>query len=153
METTSDAHQYSVTTTHPLPERRTKKETFSYPYFAITSPDEKHALEWQVYPNTLGKQGYVLVDTTIESDEPPILAIYHHAGGIEPEMPTRYTEGMLLLPEKSMRFDDTVIVASLFGLLWKIRATGSGRSRKSKLTRFGEAFQKYAQGLTKLPTM
>lgn len=152
LETTSSAHQYSVSATYPLPDTQTKQNTIRYPYFSLTSPDEKHSLEWQVHPTTLGKLGYILVDTTFGTDDPPVLAIYHHAG-IEPEMPSRYTEGVLLLPEKSKDVDDTVIVASLFSLLWKIRAMGSGSVRKSRMTRFGEAFQKYAQGMTKLQTM
>lgn len=150
---TSVNHQlHSVAATYPLPETHTRKAIYSYPYFTLSSPDKKHAFQWQILPDTLGKLGYILIDTTIESEEPIVLAIYHHAG-IEPEMPHRYTEGMLLLPEKSAVFDDTVIVASLFGLLWKIRANGSGGVKKSRMTRVGEVFQKYAQGMTKLPTM
>ena len=151
METSLDGRQHSVTTSYPLPDRHVRKQTIRYPYFTITSPDEKHTLEWQVHPDTLGKLGYVLVDTNLSTDEPEILAMYHHAG-IEPELPHRYAEGVLLLPEESDRFNDTVIVASLFGLLWKIRAAGRGTGcKRGRTWRFGDIFQRRPWGTTRLP--
>lgn len=152
MDTSLDGRQHSVTTSYPLPDRRVRGQTIRYPYFTVTSPDEKHTLEWQVRPDTLGKLGYVLVDSTTPSvDEPEILAMYHHAG-IEPELPHRYAEGVLLLPEHSDRINDTVIVASLFGLLWKIRAMGRKTGcKRRRMWRLGDIFQRRPRGMTRLP--
>lgn len=62
------------------------------------------------------------------TEEPVIKAIYHHVGlGID--LPTDYSEGVLLLPEKQDAGEEARIVSSLLGLLWQVR---SAHTRKRK---------------------
>lgn len=142
---TSDGdNTYSLSTSYPLPPKAVKNSLVEYPYFSLGSADEKHtgssSLEWQIHPVEQGGLCYTLLDTRLlsrtDSNSRPdaaVRAIYHHAG-MEQDLPRRYSEGILLLPD--MGEDAAVVVASLIGLLRRVR--GRKQVRLAKKSRLGK---------------
>ncbi|KAF4122296.1 hypothetical protein GMORB2_7288 [Geosmithia morbida] len=149
-----DERQYSVQVTCPVPGRQRGRVTIQYPYFTLTRSDAGPAsvaapLQWQAYPIEKGALCYLLVDTRLHAaagQETPadeaVRAIYHHAG-MEDELPTRYSEGVLLLPRGQGGALDTLVTSSLLGLLRYDRSfarvagrrQSAGRSKLSKVIR------------------
>lgn len=64
---------------------------------------------------------------------------------MEDDLPGRYSEGILLLPEAWGTAEDAVIVASLYGMLHKVRSRKQAQMcNKSKMSRLRKAFSKYS---------
>ncbi|KAF9773328.1 hypothetical protein IL306_008889 [Fusarium sp. DS 682] len=114
-----DTHEF-----YPLPEKETKKRIVRYPYMDTTGNfggSEDLRYEWQVHPVEKGPLRYELVDLQRQADDDgSILAIYHHHG-FENELPTSYSNGVLLLPATSTPLFEITAVSSLIALLSTIR--------------------------------
>lgn len=138
-------HTYSLTTSYPLPAKAVKNTIVEYPYFPLHSQTETElrSFEWQIHPVEHGGLCYTLVDMRLlaktgAAEDAAVRAIYHHAG-MEQDLPQRYSEGILLLPGGRDAVDDAVVVASLFGLLRRVRSRKPAQlSKRSRLGRLGK---------------
>ena len=134
---------YKITVSYPIAPGVSQGKPLPHPYFEISAPGQAGApiLEWQVYPEEQGRLCYMLVDKRPQREKDGkndcIRAIYHHAG-LEAVLPTKYSEGILLLPEDKDPRLDTLITSSVVGLLWTIRSEGRRlQSKSSKRSFFG----------------
>jgi hypothetical protein len=131
-----DTVTYTLTPKCPLPSRRTASGLVTYRYFTLAGAS--CSLQWQVHPTELGTLCYVLVDTSVPggmfAGDDTIVAMYHHAN-IEAELPTRYSEGMILLHRTPTGVDDAVVVASLMGVLRYVRGGEKKAPRMARLRR------------------
>lgn len=117
----------------PLADQQTPSGRVRFPYYELRSEQaDGTKLQWQIQPHEHGALRYTLVDTTADCD-PAVKAIYHHVGlGIN--LPSDYSEGVLLLSPAEDGCDEEWVVASLLGLLWHVREVHSKR-RKPMLKR------------------
>lgn len=129
-----------MTASCPLHPSRRGNYSIPHPYFAFHLEDQKTGseklVEWQVDPAPKGFCRYFLVELEATSsgsgsrscsaNKPlysRILAIYQHSG-LAVWLPTDFSEGMLLLPERRQsghQEDEAVVIASLLALLYQIR--------------------------------
>jgi hypothetical protein len=107
-----------------------------FPYFSFSSPDGTAVYEWQIHPQEHGTLRYTLVQLNDEASgtdtdsSSSVRAIYHHIG-YHGSLFLPQSEGVLLLPELSNNGNEwleSVIVASLIGLLWRIRGMEIGET-------------------------
>lgn len=124
----------AIEAAYPLPSLRTSAGIIRFPYFRFNIPRTSISYEWQIHPRDHGTLRYTLVaseerifdiDSESENDTPSsnIKAIYHHVGH-DGSLFLPQSEGVLLLPELDGGKDsemEEVIVASLVGLLWRVR--------------------------------
>ncbi|KAF3771346.1 hypothetical protein M406DRAFT_232462, partial [Cryphonectria parasitica EP155] len=96
------------------------------PWFTFTVPsllDDERTLQWQIHPVEQGSLRYTLVEiphSSEEENEGRIRAIYHNVGlGFSLAQP--FSEGALLLQDGLDAELEALIVASLLGLLWRVR--------------------------------
>lgn len=130
ISTSKSAHtrKYGIKFTYPLAPSTLSGKTITHPYAEITQADGSHSsqLEWQVHSRSGRGCFYELVDKTSispKADVPSkddVKAIYHHCG-LDPFLPSTYTEGFLLLPEARDSQLDILIVSSLVALTRRIR--------------------------------
>ena len=145
ISTPDQQHPFSLTTTYPLPAKAVKNTIVEYPYFPLHSQTETElrSFEWQIHPVEHGGLCYTLVDMRLlaktgTAEDAAVRAIYHHAG-MEQDLPQRYSEGILLLPGGRDTVDDAVVVASLFGLLRRVRSRKPAQlPKRSRLGRLGK---------------
>ncbi|KDN66583.1 hypothetical protein CSUB01_10142 [Colletotrichum sublineola] len=127
----SQAIELVVTTSFPVPGTTMHVGAIPvrHPWFTISHTLQDGAvtvpsnLEWQARPTELGTLRYTLVDTAeaAEDGEPFIHAIYHHMG-IAFDLPSDYSEGVLLLSENLNGEAETLAVTTLLGLLRQVRS-------------------------------
>lgn len=135
---------------YPIPQTVFRKKAYVYPFFAFQLPGEdKTYLEWQIHPVSQGRLRYTLVRVpqkheTVDgaAPSPPlekdILAIYHHIGDIV-SLPLPTSEGVLLLATDMSPETEAIVVASVLGLLWRLRQiskTGKGPGADRKVSKF-----------------
>ncbi|KAK5994748.1 hypothetical protein PT974_03131 [Cladobotryum mycophilum] len=149
--TGKDGADISIGASFPVPDTTSSIGTFRHPFFRFSPGDGQKTLEWQIDPLVSGSLRYTLVevDSGLTEDESQSLqkssiikAIYHHIGqGISLSM--KSSEGVLLLPKNAGSETELVILASIIGLLWRIRSievkpvvgNASSSDRKSFLQR------------------
>lgn len=113
----------------PVEDTTSSVGTARHPFYALPSRDGSEKLQWQIHPLETGPLRYTLVADPSEGDEDltpaedSIRAVYHQIGS-GPSLSTASSEGVLLLPE--VKSGDTslteeMVVASLLGLLWRVR--------------------------------
>ncbi|KUI71360.1 hypothetical protein VM1G_06767 [Cytospora mali] len=150
-----------LVTSYPLRPTVSKFGSSRNPWFTFTVPsllDDDRTLQWQVHPVEHGLLRYTLVELpgraavdddrwwedSRESDEekPPycaserknehlIRAIYHNVGlGFCLSQP--FSEGALLLQNDLDPEFEAIIVASLLGLLWRVRGEESKPRKNSR---------------------
>lgn len=135
---------------YPIPPLTWRKAVYVHPYFAFQPPEEEKAhFEWQLHPVPHGRLRYTLVrvrgmqsaDNPVKPSLPSdheILAIYHHIGdGVS--LPLPYSEGILLLSGDMKPEIETLVVASVFGMLGELR-------RLSKLGKRGDSSKESKEG-------
>ncbi|KAL3455037.1 hypothetical protein BJX64DRAFT_91258 [Aspergillus heterothallicus] len=123
----------SVATTYPIPPSQTALGLISHPYFGykLSSGSEAAQFQWEIHPVEDGPLRYTLVRSPLgdsTADDPQsrteadtaIEAIYHHIG-IGMSLSQTYSEGVLLLPRGGDSRAETAHVASLLGMLWRLR--------------------------------
>ncbi|GFF53230.1 transcription factor kayak [Aspergillus udagawae] len=137
----------AVGVSYPIPPSVTKVGTVKHPYFHFRMPFESKMaqFEWQVHPVEHGPLRYTLVrmpgeETTDESSAEPeadVHAIYHHIGlGVSMSVP--HSEGVLLLPPCTDPKSEAIIVASVLGMLRRVRGLDGEKGKKeAKHHRFG----------------
>ncbi|KAJ5129795.1 uncharacterized protein N7515_005834 [Penicillium bovifimosum] len=117
---------------YPISPTKFDKRAFVHPYFTFRLPGvARMTLEWQVHPVEHGRLRYTLVRISeapssvyvagsgVPLDE-DVLAIYHHVGdGIS--LPLPYSEGVLLLSPDMEPATETIVVASVLGVLLQLR--------------------------------
>lgn len=124
----------------PIPPSTRAGDVIHHPYFTLDVPLSKNdmssttPLEWQIYPIQDGPLRYTLVDKGKPGDTAArIRAIYHDAGCSKP-LSHGCSEGVLLLPEwageadEEAAYTEGVVVASILGVLWQVRALQGGVS-------------------------
>jgi hypothetical protein len=116
------------------------------PYFRVTVGSS--IWEWQTQQHHHGRLRYTLVrlpaqDQSADAGREEILAIYNHVG-MEASVTLPYSEGVLLLPSPANPRTETMVVASLLTMLWRLRdlsgeAGGKqgGKVTESMKKRFG----------------
>lgn len=130
-----------VLTSYPIPDTTTQAGTARHPYFSFSLPtDTSTVFQWQIHPLRHGALRYTLVavdlrpgaaqptenasSSAADAAENPdqIIAIYHHIG-LATNLFMGHSEGVLLLPAEGSHDAtlEAVIVASLLGLLWRLR--------------------------------
>lgn len=148
-----------VFTSFPISETTCSAGTIRHPFFTFSTLDNAKKLQWQVHPLETGPLRYTLVEIAAIREktdknslpEPnDIRAIYHHIGQ-GPSLSVCDGEGVLLLPadtSKDSSVTEEVAVASLLGLLWRVRemtvqppAAQSLEDGKKSL--LGRIFKKY----------
>lgn len=127
----------AVTASFPVPDSVSSAGSSQHPFYTFTwgggeedAPATTTTLQWQIQPLGTGPLRYTLVridaagggaeDASSPAPE-SIRAIYHHTGQA-PSLSLCSGQGVLLLPEDGGRLTEAVIVASLLGLLWRVRA-------------------------------
>lgn len=121
-----------VSTFYPLPDVQTHKTRFSFPYFEILLPHGTKLYQWQIHPVDDGPLRYTLVSRDRNSmhtalpaghrDEDSVVAVYYHVGQVS-SLFTSHSEGILLLPEcGGLSLPEQTIVASLVGVLFRVRS-------------------------------
>ena len=131
-------------TSFPIPESVRGNKVISHPYFTLSTfePDNQMPVgfEWQIHPARDGLLRYTLVQE-YENQERRICAIYHHAGW-ETSLLLGYSEGVLLLSESQAdtKFE-TLVVASLLGILIQLRMLGICTTRRGTSPRFKRILQ------------
>lgn len=104
---------------------------YSAPWFTLTSTESIASYQWQIHPLEHGPLRYTLIELPSSGQDSSaiqpknqhrIRAIYHSIG-VGTLMSQAFSEGVLLLPTgKDVDADfEGVVVASLIGLLWKVR--------------------------------
>ncbi|RHZ63619.1 uncharacterized protein CDV56_108682 [Aspergillus thermomutatus] len=140
----------TVGISYPIPPSETKVGKVKHPYFHFRLPFESKMtqFDWQVHPVEHGPLRYTLVrlpeETADESSTEPkaeIHAIYHHIG-LGVSMSVSHSEGVLLLPPCADPKSEAMIVASVLGMLWRLRGLDGGKGTKeaektTKKHRFG----------------
>lgn len=126
-----DSTRIEMSTTYPLPGLRTNAGVIRFPYFRFSLPG-CGVYEWQIHPRDHGTLRYTLMQIQLgggdkrseaDSGDGSIKAIYHHIGH-DRSLFLHQSQGILLLPELKDARDgqlEAVVVASLVGLLWRIR--------------------------------
>ncbi|KAK7926621.1 hypothetical protein PG985_003619 [Apiospora marii] len=130
----------TMDTFFPIPPSTRAGDVIHHPYFTLDIPHTKNdkssttSLEWQIHPIEDGPLRYTLVDKGRPGDTTArVRAIYHDAGCSKPLSHGR-SEGVLLLPEWGGEVDEEaadmegIIVASILGVLWQVRALQGGMS-------------------------
>ncbi|KAJ3531494.1 hypothetical protein NM208_g8856 [Fusarium decemcellulare] len=140
--TTSQSH---ARLRYPMPDKTTKHELIRYPYLTISHEsahdrdEPSFFLEWQVHLVIGGPMRYDLIDLEKQSQgssyDDSIVAVFHHCG-FEPDLPSAFSEGILLLPEEEQPMLDVTAVSSLFGLLHSVRKREKRSRMKSIFRRF-----------------
>lgn len=146
MTPSSTTTDINVTMSFPIPATISRFGSSRHPWFTFTVPsllDDERTFQWQIHPVEHGLLRYTLVEipattaSTVnhmqdtddkgipfsaskEENEDMILAIYHNVGlGFCLSQP--YSEGALLLQNGLEPELEALLVASLLGLLWKVR--------------------------------
>lgn len=136
----------AVTTSFPISATISRFGSSRHPWFTFTVPsllDDERTFQWQVHPVEHGLLRYTLVEIPTatlpagshdedlaekgipfsaakEENDKSIRAIYHNVGlGFCLSQP--YSEGALLLQKDFDPELEALIVASLLGLLWRVR--------------------------------
>ncbi|KAL3492437.1 hypothetical protein BJX62DRAFT_236255 [Aspergillus germanicus] len=141
----------SLETTYPIAPSRTKFGTISHPYFhyPLSSGSNLAQLRWEIHPVQDGPLRYTLTRSALGPSAlseqygaesglrgPTIEAIYHHVG-LGLSLSQAYSEGVLLLPPGTNPRAEAVYVASVLGMLWRLRgmdvAGNEGVGGKSRL--------------------
>ncbi|KAH8905304.1 hypothetical protein BR93DRAFT_780754 [Coniochaeta sp. PMI_546] len=140
----------------PIPDSMTKAGVSRNPYFSFSLPGSYTTLQWQIHPVEDGPLRYTLVAMNPGEDEAQsekVQAIYHHMGLGTSLSTMQHSEGILLLPPCQDGQDsaqEAVIVASLLGLLWRVRGMGGTGRRTSEGGRrnslFGKMLRKRSTG-------
>ncbi|KAB5551266.1 hypothetical protein GE09DRAFT_167628 [Coniochaeta sp. 2T2.1] len=136
----------------PIPDSITKSGISQNPYFAFVLPGGGgRTYQWEIHPVEHGPLRYTLVsvggaDGRQKTEE----AMYHHVGLGASLSTMQYSEGILLLPPCRDSALEGVVVASLLGLLWRVRAMGDNGRRTSETGRrnslFGKMLRKRSTG-------
>ncbi|KAF7180249.1 hypothetical protein CNMCM7691_009416 [Aspergillus felis] len=137
----------AVSVSYPIPPSETKVGTVKHPYFHFQMPFESKMaqFEWQTHPVEHGPLRYTLVrmpgeEATDESSTEPevdVHAIYHHIG-LGVSMNVSHSEGVLLLPPCTDPKSEAMIVASVLGMLRRVRGLDGEKGNKEvKHRRFG----------------
>ncbi|OIW34698.1 hypothetical protein CONLIGDRAFT_709987 [Coniochaeta ligniaria NRRL 30616] len=145
----------------PIPDSPTKAGISRNPYFSFSLPGSTAIFQWQIHPVEHGPLRYTLVaidpgssprDGAAQSGE-KVQAIYHHIGLGTSLSTMQHSEGILLLPpcrDGQESAQEGVIVASLLGLLWRVRGMGDRGRRTSEGGRrnslFGKMLRKRSTG-------
>lgn len=162
-----------VTTSWPLAPTVSRLGATRHPWFTFTVPsllDEERTFQWQIHPVAHGLLRYTLVElppvrqmttTTVasSSDEIPfsaaqednqgrIRAIYHNVGLGFCLSSQPHSEGAVLLQGDLGPELEALVVASLVGLLWRVRneTTTTTRPRGRKAGSVGESGDVPSQG-------
>ncbi|GIJ89334.1 hypothetical protein Asppvi_008272 [Aspergillus pseudoviridinutans] len=107
------------------------------PYFRVAA--ESSTWEWQTHPHHHGRLRYTLVRLPAEGQSADarreeILAIYNHVG-VAASVSLPYSEGVLLLPPREDPRMETMVVASLLAMLWRLRdLSGAEGKRGGRVT-------------------
>ncbi|KAM4066629.1 hypothetical protein HRG_000708 [Hirsutella rhossiliensis] len=114
-------HAIDVTASFPT---TSSAGTTRHPLFTLKPHGGARRLQWQIDPRQDGPLRYTLVETRGEeepcSEPKTIRAIYHHIRqGASLSM--RSSEGVVLVPEDDGDETELLVVASLLGLLWRVR--------------------------------
>jgi hypothetical protein len=137
----------AVGISYPIPPSETKVGTVKHPYFHFRMPFESEMIQfdWQIHPVELGPLRYTLVRMPFEGTENPdenntepkaeVHAIYHHIG-LGVSMSESHSEGVLLLPPCTDPKSETMIVASMLGMLWRLRSLDGGTRKEKPLKIF-----------------
>lgn len=156
-----------VTTSFPLAPTISKFGSSRNAWFTFTIPsllDDERTLQWQVHPVEHGLLRYALVElplgtpatspinaehaggkppfsATEEENQHRIRAIYHNVGlGFSFSQP--FSEGALLLQNDLDAEVEALIVASLLGILWRVRNEESNPRKYSKSDTSGKPARK-----------
>lgn len=116
-----------VKSSFPVPDSVSGAGTSQHPFYTFNLGLDQETLQWQIEPLETGPLRYTLVQIDSASNDtnemPPnpgnTRAIYHHIGQA-PSLSLCNGEGVLLLPVDGGSAE-AVIVASLLGLLWRVR--------------------------------
>ena len=117
-----------IITSFPIPDTTSSAGTARHPFFTFAPDASSRRLQWQIEPLGSVPLRYTLVELEHSEeksvpDVDNIRAIYHHIGQ-GPSLSMRSSEGVLLLPENqthSVSATEGVVLASLLGLLWRVR--------------------------------
>ncbi|KAG6010345.1 hypothetical protein E4U21_006909 [Claviceps maximensis] len=135
-----ETHQQhiAISTTYPLQRHKTNAGVIRFPYFGFSLDDDDDAsvrYEWQIHPLDHGTLRYTLFQmrshlltggaapSQQQEQNAEIVAVYHHLGH-DGSLFQPTSEGVLLLPRLEVDTSlllEAVTVASLVGLLWRIR--------------------------------
>jgi hypothetical protein len=145
----------------PIPDSLTKAGISRNPYFSFSLPGSTAIFQWQIHPVEHGPLRYTLIavdpdfttrDGAAQTGE-KVQAIYHHVGLGTSLSTMQHSEGVLLLPpcrDGQDSAQEGVIVASLLGLLWRLRGMGESGRRMSeggaKKSLFGKMLRKRSTG-------
>lgn len=123
--------------------------------FMIPTPTGPIPVQWQIHPMQHGLERYTLVNLTSGyssssdsaslstfpssrrpgvddiADESKTLAVYHHVG-VALSLAQADSEGVLLLPDNDNPALEALVVTSLLGMLWQIRAMDGRNMKKEK---------------------
>ncbi|KAL4861973.1 hypothetical protein BDV12DRAFT_179551 [Aspergillus spectabilis] len=149
MEVKGGNHTVPLGTSYPIPPSRTKIGTFRHPYFhyELSSGSELVQLRWETHPVEHGPLRYTLIRSpvgdSIEGEgissefKATIEAIYYHIG-LGVSLSQSYSEGVLLLPPSIDPRAEAIYVASVLGMLWRLRRLDeAGNEGGKKKSRFG----------------
>ncbi|KAB5580025.1 hypothetical protein GE09DRAFT_423074 [Coniochaeta sp. 2T2.1] len=136
----------------PIPDSITKAGISRNPYFGFVLPGRGgRTYQWEIHPVEHGPLRYTLVSVDgADGSQKTEEAIYHHMGLGASLSTIQYSEGILLLPPCRDSALEGVVVASLLGLLWRVRAMGDNGRRTSETGRrnslFGKMLRKRSTG-------
>ncbi|KAL2826932.1 hypothetical protein BJY01DRAFT_255848 [Aspergillus pseudoustus] len=143
---------FPLQTTYPIPPSQTALGPISHPYFDydLTSRPELAQLRWEIHPVEDGPLRYTLTRSPLGDpgqSEPDtnIQAIYHH-NGLGVSLSQTYSEGVLLLPLVVDPRSEAIYVASVLGMLWRLRrldgAGNEGGGQKRRLDAVKKLFKR-----------
>jgi hypothetical protein len=78
---------------------------------------------------------YTLVRNPVSQEKfssPDIQAIYYHVR-LDDSLSLPYSEGMLLLPISRSSVEESIVVASALGMLWRLRDLHRGKGKIGKV--------------------
>ncbi|KAG6029811.1 hypothetical protein E4U41_000261 [Claviceps citrina] len=136
-DTSGQSQHVQVSTRHPLWRLKANAGVIRFPYFGFSLQGDGpvHGYEWQIHPLDHGTLRYTLLRVRSHAqpgreapslrhyDDADIVAIYHHLGH-DGSLFLPTSEGVLLLPALEAETSpllEMAAVASLVGLLWRIR--------------------------------
>ncbi|GFF65676.1 hypothetical protein CNMCM6936_008796 [Aspergillus lentulus] len=117
---------------YPIPLLESQGGTAKLPYFHFRMPSgtEMTQFDWQVQPVEHEPLRYTLMRRSVDETETKaeIHATYHHRS-------TRlsHSEGIFLLPPCTDPRSEAMVVASVLGMLWRLRFLDGGRENKKAL--------------------
>ncbi|KAG5948162.1 hypothetical protein E4U53_006333 [Claviceps sorghi] len=159
-----ETRHLDISTTYPPPRVKTNAGVIRFPYFGFCLDDEIAHYEWQIHPLDHGTLRYTLFrfrsHGTAGAAAPPqqprhenaeTVAVYHHIGH-EGSLFQSTSEGVLLLPAPGAETNpllEVVAVASLVGLLWRIRGMEIWQDGPEKGTQKKRSFVQSMFGMRK----